>query len=119
MVLSIDQCSHWIGEYTLPTLVGPDSLAVVKAVELMKRGKHSSNPRLQALLASVNRRNVNFFHNSAKHGRHLVPDYLSRMNDTTCDSKDCAVERFLEDIPLQSEAMSFSLNSSVPTDSGK
>ena len=114
VVLSIDQCSHWIGESNLPTLVGPDSLAVVKAVDLMKRGKHSSNPRLQALLASVNRRNITFFHNSAKHGRHLIPDHLSRMSYSSCDSKDCAVERFLNDIPLQCEAMSVHLDSLIP-----
>ena len=76
VVLSIDQCVHWISESYLPTLVGPDSLAVVNAAELMRKGKHSSNPRLQSLLASVNRRNVQFFHNSAKAGRHIVPDHL-------------------------------------------
>ena len=65
-VLAIDQCAHWIGESEHTTLVGPDCIAVVKAVDLMKKGRHSSNPRLQSLLASVNRRNVKFFHNSAK-----------------------------------------------------
>ena len=35
VVLSIDQCAHWINESELPTLVGPDSLAVVKAVDLI------------------------------------------------------------------------------------
>ena len=66
----------------------------------IKKGKHSSNPRLQSLLASVNRRNVNFFHNSAKDGLHVVPDHLSRMSDTACQSKDCVVERYLYDIPI-------------------
>ena len=105
VVLSIDQCSHWIGESELPTLVGPDSLAVVKAVELIRKGRHSSNPRLQSLLASVNRRNIRFFHNSAKAGRHVIPDHLSRLTDTTCHSTDCAIERFLDDVPVNLEAM--------------
>ena len=87
-------------------MVGPDSLAVVKAADLIRRGSHSTNPRLQSLLASINRRNIRFFHNSAKAGKHLVPDYLSRMVDTTCKSKDCAIERFLQEVPHSIEAMS-------------
>ena len=114
VVLALDQCSHWIAESTLPTLVGPDSLAVVKATELMRQGKHSSNPRLQSLLASVNRKNIRFFHNSAKAGNHIVPDHLSRLKDTTCNAKDCAIERFLSDIPISVEAMSLSCNDPEP-----
>ena len=110
VVLSLDQCSHWIQESELPTLIGPDCLAVVKAAELIRKGRHSSNPRLQSLLASVNKRNIRFFHNSAKAGRHIVPDHLSRMSDSTCHSKDCAIERFLDDIPVNLEAMSLTLN---------
>ena len=109
-VLAIEQCAHWINESELPTLVGPDSLAVVKAADLIRRGSHSSNPRLQSLLASVNRRNIRFFHNSAKAGKHIVPDYLSRMVDSTCKSEDCAIERFLSDIPHKIEAMSLNAN---------
>ena len=108
-VLAIEHCAHWISESELTTLVGPDSSAVVQAADLIRKGKHSSNPRLQSLLASVNRRNVKFFHNSAKSGKHVVPDSLSRLKDTTCKSKDCAVERFLEDIPVKLESMSITL----------
>ena len=108
-VLAIEQCAHWICESEHPTMVGPDSSAVVNAAELIRRGKHSSNPRLQSLLASVNRRNVRFFHNSAKSGKHIVPDNLSRMKDTTCRSRDCAIERFLDDIPIKLESMSLTL----------
>ena len=114
-VISIDQCAHWISESHLPTLVGPDSLAVVKAADLLRRGSHSTNPRLQSLLASVNRRNVIFYHNSAKAGKHLIPDHLSRMNDSTCRAKDCAIERFLTDIPLKVEAMSVTLAHQEPS----
>ena len=108
VVVSLSQCDHWIAESRLPTLVGPDCLSVIKAAELIRKGKHSSNPRLQSLLASVNRRNIRFFHNSAKAGFHTVPDHLSRKKDTTCLSKDCAIERFLDDIPLEIQAMSLS-----------
>ena len=108
VVLSLDQCSHWIAESILPTLVGPDSLAVVNAANLMRTGKHSTNPRLQSLLASVNRKNIKFFHNSAKAGKHIVPDHLSRLTDTTCNVKDCAIERFLDEVPVKVEAMSLS-----------
>ena len=103
-VLAIDQCSPWINESNLTTLVGPDSMPVVKAAQLMKLGRHSKNPRLQQLLTSVNRRNVRFHHNSAKAGYHIVPDTLSRLN-RSCGAKDCAVERYLSDIPIQAECM--------------
>ena len=115
-VLAIEQCAHWICESDHPTMVGPDSSAVVDAAELIRKGKHSSNPRLQSLLSSVNRRNVRFFHNSAKSGKHIVPDTLSRLKDTRCRSKDCAVERFLDDIPIKLEAMSITLLSLVLED---
>ena len=113
VVIALEQCSHWIAESHLPTLVGPDCLSVVKAADLIRRGKHSSNPRLQSLLASINRRNIRFFHNSAKAELHIVPDHLSRLKDATCHSKDCSIERFLEDIPTTIQAMSLSpVNSS-------
>ena len=114
VVISLDQCAHWILESHHPTLVGPDCLSVVKAADLIRRGKHSSNPRLQSLLASVNRRNIRFFHNSAKAGLHRVPDHLSRMKDKTCNSKDCAIERFLDDVPVNVQAMNMSLSNTRP-----
>ena len=64
----------------------------------MKIGRHSKNSRLQSLLTSVNRSNVTFRHNSAKAGLHVVPDAASRLK-MSCGSKDCQVERFLEDLP--------------------
>ena len=103
-VLAIDQSSHWINESKHPTTVMPDSMPVVKAANLMMTGRHSKNPRLQSLLACVNRRNVRFEHNSAKAGLHVVPDTLSRLN-TTCDCKDCAIQRFLQEIPIKVELM--------------
>ena len=103
-VLSIDQVSHWINESNHTTTIMPDSMPVVKAANLMKSGKHSKNPRLQSLLSCVNRRNITFVHNSAKGGLHRVPDALSRL-DTKCSCKDCAVKRFLEEIPTKVELM--------------
>ena len=107
-VLAIDQCSPWINESNLTTLVAPDSMPVVKAAQLMKLGRHSKNPRLQQLLTSVNRRNVRFHHSSAKAGHHIAPDTLSRLN-RSCGAKDCAVERYLSDIPVQAECMPINL----------
>jgi hypothetical protein len=103
-VLSIEQVSHWINESRSPTTVMPDSMPVVKAANLMKSGKHSKNPRLQSLLSCVNRRNIVFVHSSARAGDHIVPDTLSRLA-RTCDCKDCAVSRFLEEIPSKMELM--------------
>ena len=111
-VLSIDQVSHWINEARNPTTVMPDSMPVVKAANLMKAGRHSKNPRLQSLLSCVNRRNVVFVHSSARIGDHIVPDSLSRM-PRSCDCKDCAVKRFLNEIPSKVELMALKVPSDI------
>ena len=111
VVLAIDQVRHWINESTKPTLVLPDNMPVVDAADLMRRGRHSKNPRLQSFLASVNRSNVRFKHNSAKAGLHDVPDALSRAPPRLCTSKDCQVERFLADLPARVELMPITLES--------
>ena len=108
-VLAIDQTRHWINESSKPTLVLPDNKPVVEAADLMRRGKHSKNPRLQSFLASVNRSNVIFRHNSAKAGLHDVPDALSRRPPKPCTSKDCQVERFLSELPARVELMPITL----------
>jgi len=102
---AIDQCSHWIMEADKPTLVCPDSKAVVQATERMRRGQMSKNPRLQTILSCINRRPVTFHHSSAKLGQHLLSDLCSR-TDKTCKTQDCAIERFLDDIPSKIQLMS-------------
>ena len=96
------------GKYILEIL-GVKFFKSSPSLAISRRGKQSSNPRLQSLLTSVNRHNVPFFHNSAKAGQHNIPDYFNRRKDSTCHSKDCAIERFLEDIQLKIEAMSCNL----------
>ena len=103
--LAINATSHWILASTKPTYVTPDCKAVVEAVERMRKGKISRNPRLQTILISINRRPVTFIHSSAKTGQHIIPDHASRL-DITCGSKDCAVERFLDEIPDNVQCMS-------------
>ena len=110
-VMAIDQSRHWINESKFPTWVLPDNKSVVDASNLMRMGKHSTNPRLQTLLASVNRSPVLFRHNSAKSGQHLVPDALSRVPVQTCRSKDCQIERFLAEMPQEVQFMPFTLSS--------
>ena len=110
-VMAIDQGRHWINESRSPTWVLPDNKPVVDASNLMRIGRHSSNPRLQQLLASVNKGNVVFRHNSAKAGHHLVPDALSRVTRSTCTSKDCQIERFLVDLPQEVQFMPITLAS--------
>jgi len=102
---AIDQCAHWIMESDKPTIVCPDSKAVVQATERMKKGQMSTNPRLQTILACINRRPVLFYHSSAKLGQHLLSDTCSR-TDTTCKAADCAIERFLQEIPANIQLMS-------------
>ena len=104
-VLAIDQCRHWINESHHITTVLADNQPVVDAAKMMKLGRHSKSPRLQSLLSSVNRSNVQFMHSSAKAGEHVVPDRLSRLK-RTCGAKDCQTERFLDDIPANIQCMS-------------
>ena len=104
-VLSIEQTRHWINESHHKTLVLADNKPVVEAANMMRLGRSSKSPRLQSLLASVNRSNIQFMHSSAKAGEHVVPDRLSRMK-RTCGAKDCQVERFLDDIPAKIQCMS-------------
>ena len=110
-VMAIDQARHWINESRFPTWVLPDNKSVVDASNLMRMGRHSTNPRLQTLLASVNRSPVLFRHNSAKSGKHLVPDALSRTPIKSCGSKDCQIERFLAEMPQEVQFMPFTLSS--------
>ena len=104
-VVAIDQVRHWINESDFTTIVLADNKPVVDATNMMKLGRHSKNARLQSLLTSVNRSNIVFRHNSAKAGLHCVPDAASRIK-TSCGSKDCQVERFLEDLPNVVQCMS-------------
>ena len=106
--MAINACSHWIRASHKPTYVTPDCKAVVQAVERMRQGKLSRNPRLQMILICINRRPVTFLHSSAKTGQHVIPDTASRM-DVTCRSKDCAVERFLAELPDDAQCMRTSI----------
>ena len=108
-VLAIEQVRHWINESLLPTLVLPDNKPVVEAADLMRMGRHSKDPRLQSLLACVNRSNIVFRHNSAKAGLHIVPDALSRAPVKSCNSSDCQIHRFLSDLPARIACMPMSL----------
>ena len=108
VVLAIDQVRHWINESHHTTIVLPDNKPVVDAANLLKTGKYSKNARLQSLLTCVNRSNASFKHNSAKAGLHIVPDAASRLK-TSCGSRDCQVERFLQDLPDKVQCMSTSV----------
>lgn len=59
------------------------------------------------ILSCINRRPVVFYLSSAKLGQHILGDFCSR-TDTSCQASDCAVERFLDDIPLNTQLVSLS-----------
>ena len=110
--MAVNACSHWILASSKPTYVTPDCKAVVQAVERMRQGKLSRNPRLQMILICINRRPVTFLHSSAKTGQHIIPDTASRL-DITCKSKDCAVERFLAELPDDTQCMSSTTSETI------
>ena len=74
----------------------------------------STNPRLQNLLACINRRPLLFQPSSAKLGQHLVSDTCSR-TAKDCTVADCPIERFLDDLPDRIELMSTTVLSSIIT----
>jgi len=113
--IAVEQCSPWIMEATIPTYVCPDSKAVVQAANRMAQGKMSTNPRIQNLLACINRRPVLFHHSSAKLGQHIISDTCSR-SPTSCTVQDCAIERFLDDLPMKINLMSMDILATSASD---
>ena len=63
-------------------------------------------------MSCINRCPVIFYHSSAKLGQHTLRDACSR-SDKTCRATDCAIERFLDDIPANIQLMA----TVVPPDS--
>lgn len=110
--IAVEQCAPWIMEASKPTYVCPDSKAVVQAANRMAMGKMSTNPRLQNLLACINRRPILFHHSSAKLGQHLLSDVCSR-TPTTCTVQDCSIEKFIEELPDKVELMSATTDNSI------
>ena len=88
-----------IKETTKPVIIAPDSKPVVDAINLVKKGHFSSNPRLQSLITNVNRIPIIVQIASGKNNLNLCADFQSR-NPSNCESEYCSICRFVEECSI-------------------
>ena len=84
-------------ESTKPILITPDSKAVADAVNLIKKGKHSSSPRIQALITNVNRLPLIVQLANGKNNLNNCADFQSR-NPSTCLVEHCTICNFVNEM---------------------
>ena len=79
-----------------PIIIAPDSKAVADAVNLIRKGQHSSNPRIQTLITNVNRLPILVQLVSGKNNLNACGDNQSRF-PSTCNAEHCAICNFVSD----------------------
>ena len=79
-----------------PIIIAPDSKAVADAVNLIKCGNHSSNPRIQALITNVNRIPLIVQLANGKNKLNACADHQSRF-PSQCQADYCTVCNFVND----------------------
>ena len=84
-------------ESTKPIIITPDSKAVADAVNLIKKGNHSSNPRIQALITNVNRLPIIVQLANGKNKLNTCADFQSR-NPSSCTVEHCNVCNFVNEM---------------------
>ena len=77
-----------------PIIIAPDSKAVADAVNLIRKGQHSSNPRIQALITNVNRIPLIVQLASGKNNLNACGDNQSRF-PSECKVEHCAICNFV------------------------
>ena len=77
-----------------PVIIAPDSKAVADAVNLIRKGQHSSNPRIQALITNVNRIPLIVQLASGKNKLNACGDNQSRF-PSPCQVEHCAICNFV------------------------
>ena len=87
---------HVIKESKKPVIIAPDSKAVADACNLIKKGQHSSNPRIQALITNVNRIPIIVQLASGKNKLNICGDHQSRF-PSSCQSEHCSICNFVNE----------------------
>ncbi len=107
---------HILKECKNPVIIAPDSKAVADAINLIKKGRHSSNPRIQALITNVNRIPFIVQLANGKNKLNICGDYQSRYA-SKCDSQHCAICDFIQnasDSILNPHAINATRNEDLP-----
>ena len=105
---------HILKESKKPIIVAPDSKAVADAVNRIKSGKHSSNPRIQALITNVNRIPLVVQLASGKNNLNPCGDYQSRY-PSSCEAQHCSICNFVQD-STDNTLNPFAINAINPTE---
>ena len=105
---------HILKESKKPIIVAPDSKAVADAVNMIKRGKHSSNPRIQALITNVNRIPLIVQLASGKNNLNKCGDHQSRF-PSSCQAQHCSICNFVQD-STDNTLHPFAINAINPTE---
>ena len=84
-----------IKESDKPIIIAPDSKPVADAINLIKKGHFSTNPRLQTLLTNVNRIPMSIQLAGGKAKLNNPSDFQSR-NSSKCDVQSCAICSFID-----------------------
>ena len=87
---------HVLKESKKPIIICPDSKAVADACNLIRKGQHSSNPRIQSLITNVNRIPINVQLVSGKNKLNTCGDNQSRF-PSICTSEHCAICNFISE----------------------
>ena len=107
---------HILKECKKPVIIAPDSKAVADAVNLIKKGHHSSNPRIQALITNVNRIPFIVQLANGKNKLNICGDYQSR-HTAKCEVQYCAICNFVQeasDSILNPHAINATRNEDLP-----
>ena len=87
---------HILKESKKPVIISPDSKAVYDAVSLIRKGHHSSNPRIQALITNVNRLPIIVQFASGKGNLNTCGDFQSR-HPSPCQTEHCTICNFVKE----------------------
>lgn len=87
---------HTLKESKKPVIICPDSKAVADACNLIRKGQHSSNPRIQALITNVNRIPITVQLVSGKGKLNACGDNQSRF-PSECTADYCAICNFVSE----------------------
>ena len=105
---------HILKESRKPVIIAPDSKAVADAANLIKNGKHSSNPRIQALITNVNRIPLIVQLANGKNKLNQCGDHQSRY-PSACQTEHCTICNFVNEVS-HSTLHPYAINAATPED---
>ena len=96
LATGIDKEFDLLRESKLPIIICPDNKPVHDAVNMINKGKFSTNARMTTFLANINRIPVISQHISGKAKLNPIADLQSRA-PSQCNAEMCTIHRFVEE----------------------